>query len=189
MNRWRWTVIAALICCVPAGCAKYQYTILEPTTLTQSVPRKGEVEINRGAVAYDFEDLGDSLGVKIENRSNDPILLVGERSYVVDPDGATNALRSSTIAPRSYIAFTLPPAYVAYRPDWDSGWGFGARSYGFVGSGFGSTWVEYPLGYYGGYRTFTPWEWDGGEVRLHLTFDRAGEPIEHEFLIRRVRVD
>jgi len=173
------------------GCARYQYMVVEPAADARAIPRHEEITIDREPLTYALADLNRSLGVRIINPTAVPIMIMGERSYVVDPGGATQPMRTGTIAPHSYIGFTIPPVYTVYEPaarfgmGW--GWGWGTRG-SFIGTGFGSTWADYPVSDYGGYTTIRSWEWTTGDVRLHLEYDSNGAQVQHEFLLRRERV-
>jgi len=135
------------------------------------------------------------LVIDIENKTDEPIQLLGNQSSVVDPEGQSHPLRSQTMAPHSFVKLILPP----YRPV--------VRHEGAVfGIGVG-THVGDRRHYHGdgfdeidslddGPRYLTVyeddvlyWDWNGqGEGRLMLAFQRKDQTFTHEFVIRRVQI-
>lgn len=184
--------IAALliITAASAGCAKYQYAIIEPADLAQPIPRTAQAAVQVDPLGYEFVDLGHQLGVRIFNDADEPITLLGERSYVVDPEGQSHPLRGGTIAPSSYAAFTIPAMARIHHGGPRIGIGIGVSRYSghhHFGGGFGGSWHDdYPYGYTETYRSF---RWTTGDVRLRLVHERDEHRLEHEFLLRRQRID
>jgi hypothetical protein len=173
------------------GCARYQYSLVRPAESAQMIERRDEIFVQWMPLDYGFRDLNRALGVRIANVSDDPITLIGERSYVVDPRGETHPMHGGTIAPHSFIAFTLPPMAQVYAapagPRFGIGMGVGrARGGTFIGTGVGTTWGP---GYHGHYATVSPWTWITGDVRVRAVYEIAGERFEHDFVFRRERVN
>lgn len=171
------------------GCAKYQFSIVEPTDLAGDIERNGDRAVSRPPLEYTFFDLRSAaLGLRIANTTDDPVQLLGERSYIVDPDGQTHQMSGGTIAPRSYIEFALPPAVRVYRPGPRFSIGVGAGYYhrGYYG-GFGTVWG--PPHYHDMFITMRPWNWGIGDVRLHAEYELDDERFAHDFLFRRQRID
>jgi hypothetical protein len=177
-----WLILAA-------GCARYQYSVVAPAEEARMIERRGEAILERDQLEYGLRDLDRSLGIRIANLTDEPVTLLGERSFVVDPTGQTHPMQGGTIAPHSFIAFAIPPAVRVYEPGPRFGVGLGmgrARGGTFIGTGVGTT----IGGYHGGpyVTTLRPWEWRTGDVRLRAVYDRAGERLEHDFVLRRERV-
>ena len=212
-------VALAMAAFLLGGCARYEYQLVEPAEFSQIIPRDGRdvpaVTVPREPLEYRFAEVGHRLGVQIDNPTQRPITLLGERSYVVDPAGYSHPMRGATIAPRSRISFSLPPVQWVYRsrPRFSVGVGVGTyRSGSFIGTGFGTP-LYYP--YYGDpwyYDTYVmrvaPWDWREGLVRMRLVYDVARQPadvpelgeerelegqrerveVEHEFAFERRRI-
>jgi hypothetical protein len=177
-------VIAALS---GGGCARYQFSIIEPPDIAAAIERHGERAVNRPPLEYTFFDVRSAgIGVRIANTADEPVQLHGERSYVVDPDGQTHQMHSGTIAPRSYIEFALPPAVRVYDPGPRFTIGFGSGYYGdHHHAGFGTVFgPAYPREY-----VVRPWIWRTGDVRFHAEFELEGDRFVHEFLFRRERTN
>lgn len=180
-----------------SSCATYQYRIVEPPVAAGPLSRQEAIVFPWHPLEYQAIQAHDRLGLLIVNPTDDPVMLLGERSYVVDPTGETHApMRSRSIAPRSRITMALPPAptYAPARPR--VGIGVGVSS-GYRGAGFGtglySQWAGYP--YWGGYPHYVHvqdggpfWRWTTGTVRMRLAFEQFGERFIHDFTFERVRV-
>ncbi|MBM3834964.1 MAG: hypothetical protein FJ403_17160 [Verrucomicrobia bacterium] len=193
---------------VLSGCARFQYRIVEPASLAQTLGKQ-EVRVSRESLEYRFADLDGYLGIGILNSTDKPVTLVGDKSYVVDPRQRTRPLRGGMIAPRSYIDMTLPPPPFIYReePSFRFGFGLGYSSFHrprpFLGSRFRVGIRHHPFfpvydplydPFYDRpthYQVTTPahWEWNVGEVRVHLSYDHAStNAFEHDFTFVRERV-
>jgi hypothetical protein len=181
------------------GCARYEYVLLEPGGEQVVAPRE------RLAVTYEpmiyrlARTDRDRLLVRITNTTDQPIRVIGERSYVVDPEGQTHPLGRGTIAPHAYIDLVLPPPPRVYRgyPRYHYGMGYGRwyrhhHPYGWgyfpYGRGFYyDPWMHDPSMYtvevYGPYH----WEWATGTIRLHLAYERGEERFDHNLAILRRR--
>lgn len=186
------TLILSCIAALPAvfaGCARHEISIIEPSEYATVLGRE-ETAIEREPVEYRFNDLQGRLGVRIINHNDEPITVLGERSYVVDPYGQTRPMRGGTIAPRSFIAFSIPPVSTVYRQRSGFTFGVGAgrfsRGHHYYGGGFGTGWGD-PWDY-ATVETVRDWSWQTGDVRLRLVYEADGEPIEHEFTFLRERI-
>lgn len=192
MSRLCLCVIAAA---AMGGCARYEYDIVQPQDLAQRV--------GRAPVTFPIEDLeyrlqtsSNRLVMLIYNRGDEPIKLLGDESYVVDPRGESHPLTERLIAPDSFIRLILPPQRARVRtrgPTFGVGVGLGYSRYhrrrGFHGGGY----YPYEPGPY--YSTVydpndpTFWEWNGEKrVRLMLMFERGDERFSDEFVFHRRRV-
>ena len=177
----------SLVLVALCGCAKYQFSIVEPHDLAGEIERKGQRVISRSPLEYTFFDLsGDGLGVRVANTTDEPVQLLGQRSYIVDPHGQTHQMAGGTIAPQSFIHFGMPPLMRVYPS--------GPRFSIGVGTGY------YHGGHYGGFGTYwgppyydtvvmRPWDWRTGDVRFHGEFALEDEQFGHDFTFRRERID
>jgi hypothetical protein len=132
----------------------------------------------------------------IVNPTPDPIELIGQESFAVDPRGQSHPFRSQSIAPNSYIRLFLPPMRPYYRAGPSFGIGIGVG----VSRGYGRR--RYWPGYYHDpflhqptYLTYYDesdnlyWTWEGEtEARIRLTYRRAREVFNHNFLFRRKKM-
>ena len=209
---------SAFIFCLLAGCARYEYDVVEPAELAGHVGGRSWVALRRGDIEYRMRSYDDRLVMHIYNRGDAPVKLLGADSAAVDPRGESHPLQSATIPPGSFIKriFPPPPPRVRpYGPTFGVGVGvaYGARrGHALPGRphrGFG----RYPFarrhrpyyrgGFYDPFDDFGPryysiydptdrthFRWPGGtSVRFLFTYEReGGERFRHEFLIRRTRV-
>lgn len=168
-----------------AGCARYQYTLIEPLPAGQIVPTTQPLTVATAPLEYRFGQTDDRLSVRISNPTEGPVYLLGSRSYVVDTLGQSHPIYSQTIAPHSYINLLIPPerptyfvspyyaggyAYPYYAWEWD---------YGFMPPP-PPTYVEVAdlNPYY--------WEWNGpGQFRLLLVYRRGLNIFENRFAFVR----
>ncbi|MDB6017606.1 MAG: hypothetical protein JWR19_2095 [Pedosphaera sp.] len=172
-----------------SGCRTYDYRIVQPPNVPGPIADQ-TVVVPYDPLEYRFVRRHDYLDMRIANPTEDRIVLLGNRSYVVDPNGESHPVRGRAIAPHSYTSMLLPPRPLTYEVTapyygWGGGWGWGPR----FGDPF---WGGFYDGYYGGpyvatYNIITPfdWEWRTGLVRLRLTYDRNGKTFDHYFEIVR----
>jgi hypothetical protein len=188
--------IVAVACIVLTGCAKYQFHIVEPAAQAQLIERKHAADITIEPLHYQLQEIDKYLAIRIENPTDEPITILSERSYVVDPDNETHALRGGTIAPQSFVTFSIPPLPY-YR---------GAQSRFSIGFGVGTSYNvrqhhgghhhhhhydSYFHSYYWSpawYAEAYSWRWKTGLVRLSLVGESSDGHFEHNFLFDRVRV-
>ncbi len=169
-----------------SGCTTYQYRVVQPPVVAQPI-RNQLVIVPYDPLEYRLVRRDDRLGVRIFNPTDDRIVLLGSKSYVIDPRGESHPVRGRVIAPHSYVGMSLPP-----RPITVHGWGPG------VAWGWGWGWMPYtpyydpffddfygPPSYYYEIRTVYDWHWKTGTARLHLTYDRNGQTFDHTFEIIR----
>jgi hypothetical protein len=170
------------------GCTQYEFVISEPAEHAGRLTRQ-ERTLERDPLRYYLVDQSNRLGLRIENPTDVPIELQGETSYVVTPDGESQPLHSGTIAPHTWSGFTVPPVVREYRSSGSVGFGIGVGTFGHDGGGF------IGVGHDPFYDDFayvprdTPvWTWKTGIVRVHLVYERQGEPtqtFEHDFVFER----
>jgi hypothetical protein len=180
-------VLLAAVGLALSGCTTYRYRVVQPDT--------GAPTISSVPVTFHYDPLNyrmfrdhEHLAMNVDNPTDERIVLVGDKSFVVDPRGESHQIRSRVIAPHSFTWLLLPPipmsyaypAYWGYGPGW--GWGYpGMWCDPFWGLGW---WGPPPVAYYQ-VRTQYDWEWKTGPARLRLTYERAGKAFEHDFEIVR----
>ena len=195
----RTVLLPFLLLSTLAGCARYEFDVIEPAELATHVGRNKDTQavVQREPLTYVMRAVEGRLVMHVENNTDTPIELLGGRSYVVDPGEQSHPLPTMAIAPDSYVKVVLPPMRPYVRPSPSIGFGLGVgissvhgrRSS--VGTGVG---VGYGTG--GGgpvYLADGPgniyWDWEGETpVRLRLTYQREDESFVHDFVIRRVKV-
>ena len=191
-----WVLALVLI----GGCTHYGYDLVRPPDLARHVGSKEDAVFEYAPLTYRLRAVENRLVMRIFNPTGDPITLVGERSYAVDPGGQSHPLRGQTIAPNTFIKLILPPMRPYYYES-SPNFGFG------LGLGFGSVyrrpWGYYPWGYPGYYPYYydepryityydesdaTYWDWEGQtDARIHLVFHQGQKMFEQEFLFHRVK--
>ena len=184
-------LLVATLCLT--GCRTYHYRIVQPSSGAPPV-LDTPVAIHYEPLDYRLSRDRNRLAILITNPTSDQIVLLGNRSSVVDSKGENHPLRDRVIGPHSYTRMLVPPVpftfaypnYWAYGPGWGwgSGWGWGWYD-PWLGPWYGpGFWGPPPVSYE---QVLTPydWKWKSGPARLHLTYDRAGKTFEHNFEIIR----
>jgi hypothetical protein len=181
-----------------AGCATYEYDLVEPPDLARHIGTKADEVIKLDPLVYHLRSYDNHLVIRIENPGDDPIRLLGDQSTVVDPAGQSHPLRSQTAAPHSFIKLILPPPRPYYRSGSNIGIGLGV--------GVGRVYGGHP--YWGGAALYDPWYWDepryytlyepgsvdywdwNGEtdVRLNLVYQRADRTFRDSFTFHRKKM-
>jgi hypothetical protein len=197
-ERPRRSIATAFILVFLAGCARYEYDIVEPPDLAGHVGTKSWTSLRRDELEYRLRTADNRLVVQIYNRGEAPVKLLGDDSAAVDPRGESHPLRSATIPPGSYAKRIFPPP----RPEVER---YGPSIGIGVGAGFGHVrgrprhfhraaldpGIAGPVEprYFAVYdpndRTYFDWPGEGS-VRFLFAYEREnGERFRHEFLIRR----
>lgn len=160
-----------------AGCAQYEFDVAQPVDHRAHVGTKDDLIVQLDPLQYRFRSVEGRLVVRVYNPTPDAIQLLGERSYVVAPDGQSRPLKPMAIAPGSFIKIILPPVRpVSYRTGPSFGIGVGTTVGRRHGDGFGGVGYEdEPVYAYteddGG---IVYWDWDGeGEARVTLVYQRG----------------
>jgi hypothetical protein len=190
------TAFLPLLTLFLTGCAEYQYDLVQPPALARHVGPTQTIVPN-GPLVYRLQSYDSYLIMLIENPTNDPIRLDGQRSVIIDPQGESHPVFSQTIAPHTFIKLILPPS-PAVMYSWDDPY-YGWPGYGYGGYGrFGR--YRYWRGgyyYYGGpsyvevYQPPDPFyfDWEGEtDVNLNLIFERAvpgAPPFQQSFVFHR----
>lgn len=192
--------IAFLMLFTAGGCAKYEFDIVQPAELSGHIGEKADqaVLLSRPPLEYRLQAAEGRLVMKITNTLDEPLDLLGEKSYVVDPSGGSHPLRGQTLAPHSYIKLILPPMRPVYQigPTWSFGVGVGTSYYRrpwwydpYVGGFYDPFWDQprYLTVYDESDNTY--WRWDDeGTARLHLAFRTKDRSIQQDFVFRRVKL-
>jgi hypothetical protein len=176
------------------GCATYEYNIVEPPDLQAHIGRNTDHIVKRGPLEYHLRSYDNRLVMRIYNDTDDPISLLGDRSFVVSENGQSHPLRSQTIAPRSYIKMILPPPKPQfYSPGPTFGVGFGTT----VGR-YNHPHYHYNAPYSDpGPQYFTVfdeeqtiyWDWKGEtDVSMTLLFQRNTDQLKHQFTFHRKKM-
>lgn len=183
--------LLGLACIIVGGCAKYEIALVDPAEFSQTLQRQKEAILHIDPVEYRFSDVNGRLGVRVFNTTGDPLTMLGEQSYIVDPGGQTHPLRGGTIAPDSFIAFALPPIATVYRERSRLSFGLGVGHHSHLDGHFGGfgTSFDHDPWKYRGFENVPAWRWKTGTVRMRLVFDTEPEPLAHEFTFVRERVD
>jgi hypothetical protein len=185
------------------GCARYEYAIVEPPDLARHIGRKAPAVFRLDPVRYEARTYDNRLVLFIFNDADEPLKMLGEDGYAVDPRGESHPLRTRTIAPGSSTKLIFPPLRPTFRraaPTFGFGVGVGlgsAARYGHFGrTGYGHLHDD-PFGYDGFPRYYQLaddgtyfWNWTGDntDVRVRFVYRLGDERFHHEFTFRRVKV-
>jgi hypothetical protein len=192
------TVALFLTPLLGAGCARYEYDLVQPPELARHVGRS-EVVVPVDPLEYRLRTVENRL----VSPTDEPVALIGSQSYIVSPNGQSHPLRPQTIAPHTFIPIILPPMrpyyYYPTGPTWGFGFGVvgvshihhdhhrGGRHRGRDGVFYGGG-VGYADPYFYGPPLPPPppyylsdeevdmvyWPWKGeSDVRLHLVYQRG----------------
>lgn len=194
MKSWLLFPILSL-CTLASGCAQYQYELSQPSDLARPIGSRAPVEVSVDPLTYELQTADNHLVMQVHNDTAEPVKLVGEDSYVVDPDGESHPLQTSTIAAHSVAKLILPPQQIIEReraPVFGFGFGVGFSSRSAVRRGYWNSaldTIDEPRYYAvddGGNRF---WEWNGeGSIRMRLTYERGEKRWHHEFQFARHKV-
>jgi hypothetical protein len=182
-----------LLTLILPGCASYHYFIAEPTGLAQQVPEK-PMHLQRDPLSYQFSEVDHRLAIAVSNPTENPVAIDEKKSFIVDPEGKTHAVKPGNIAPRSYVTLILPPEQKVVRasPALGFGIGFGHMGYPFAGAAgmYEPMYGPHNYYYYDEEQT-QPWRWKQGPVRVRLSFDSQGpttNSFEHDWTFDRRKI-
>ena len=186
------------------GCARYEYEVVAPPDLAQHIGTKAFVTLPMEPLRYEARTANDRLVLFIHNDTDQPVKLLGEDSYAVDPRGESHPLPTRTIAPGSSTKLIFPPVRPTIRQSGPSfgvgvGVGLGSARYrrgGYYGSrlgyGYDPFYDDYPRYYRLDDDGTLYWDWGGNgtTIKLRLVYQTGDEPnrFHHDFTFRRVRV-
>jgi hypothetical protein len=187
---------ALLLVCLTAGCAHYEYNIVEPADLSRHIGAKDDAVVAIDPLEYRLRTVDSRLVMRIYNRTNDPVELLGEKSVIVDSHDQSHPLVSQAIAPQSFIKLILPPYRPRYGPYGPTfGIGVGAR----VERGYDPYFPYRPYEPYDFPRYFTVyggaaealyWDWEGdSDASMTLVYRRGGgKEFQHRFKFHRQKM-
>lgn len=176
------------------GCARYEYDLVQPGDLARHIGSAGDEHVSLEPLRYILRSYDDRLVVRIENPTAEPIQLVGEKSYLVDPSGQSRPLRSQTIAPQTFIKLILPPPRPYYRedgPTFGIGFGVGVSNARWGRNPSYDAWMWDSPRYYTLYNDADAgwWDWEGEtDVKLTLVFARSQQTFSHSFVFHRKKM-
>ncbi len=190
---FRTCLLAVLLWGLTGGCARYQFRILEPPELAATVTTRNPVGFALGPLDYVLQTSEGRLIMTVTNPDERPIHFLGERSFVVDPEGQSRPLRGQVIAPHSFMKLILPPMRQVYRASPAIGIGIGVSAHRYYGRPWYDPW--YPDPWHDPWPAYLVvrgddeayyWSWRGeSTIRLRLTFECDGQSIVHDFTVRR----
>jgi len=199
--------VVAFALFMTTGCARYEYDLTNPPDLARHIGTRSDEVVRVDPLEYRLRTYENRLVMSVFNPTPDPVTLLGDRSYVVDPAGQSHPLRSQTIAPDTFVRLILPPmrpGYYQSGPTIGLGLGVGFSSihrhgYGYRRFGYGGGLGYYDPFFYDQPRYFTYydesdttyWTWEGQTpVRLHLVYQRPGprDPFTHDFTFARKKM-
>lgn len=168
--------------CLLTGCAKHEFDLAEPADLAQHVGRDQPTLIDRPPLTYRLQAAEGRLVMTVRNPSAEPVVLLGEQSYVVDPDGESHPLPTQTIAPGSFIKLIFPPMR---DPRAEPRFGIGI---GVMGSAAPSSGSENSPALLSAKASNPYWTWKGETpVRMRLAFKQGERTFAQEFVFQRVK--
>jgi hypothetical protein len=190
-------LIVMFLSILAGGCAHYEYDIVEPSDIGQRIGTKSAVVMPMDPIRYDALSSNDRLVLLIHNETDEPIKLLGEDSFAVDPRGQSHPLPTQTIAPGASAKLIFPPVRPTFRQSGPSvgvgvgvGHNYGRAGYrhGFAGDPY--FYDDYPRYYAMEDDGTRYWEWsgEGTEVRVRLVYRRGDKQFHHDFVFRRVKV-
>jgi hypothetical protein len=197
---------------VAGGCARYEYTIIQPPELSRHIGERADQVVDLDPLQYRMRTVDNRLVVRIYNQTDDPIEILGDKSFTVDPEGQSHPMRAQTIAPHAFVKLIFPPLRPRiYDPGPTFGVGLGVGVSRHYYGPYGWDYYDYPPGayyappfehyytrYYDEPRFLTVyddsdqryWDWEGagGEMRLSLSFRREEQTFQHAFTFKRVKM-
>ena len=171
------------------GCATFEFDVVKPESQAQRVTNDAATTISISPMEYLLQADSGRLVMRIFNRADESIQLLGSRSVVVDPTGQSHPLHDETIAPGTFVREILPPfPPERSQPNFSVGLGVGVSRAedpdyvaprGFTEPSRIDVAADSPAYY---------WEWDGDtEVRVNLVYGRGERTFEQRLVFRRVR--
>ncbi len=178
----RYGTILVLTLVSLCGCARYDFQVIKPDTLSTRVTETAS-RLQTPNMVYLMQAYENRLVVQLHNKDAASVELLGEKSFVVDPAGVSHPLRSLTIAPDSWAKLVLPPLRPRFQ---DHGFNFGVGAQSDASDAPGMIQPVY-LDVYADTDAFY-WDWDGDSpIRMRLTYRRAGgAEVSDEFTIGKV---
>ncbi len=176
--------IALISVVLLAGCSSYSFQITKPDKLATLITET-QVRVQTANLTYRMQAKENRLVLLAFNDTEQAIQLLGERSFVVDPRGASHPLRSQAIAPHSYAKLILPPLLPRFERNPSFQFGIGTavsrRGNDEATPVRRMALYEEADAYY--------WDWDGASpIRLSIAYQRSdGTTFTDEFTIVKVK--
>lgn len=181
---------AVLLIFLLPGCTTYEYNLVSPGESARHVGKSDQI-VQIDPIEYRLNSVDSRLVVRIFNRTNTPMTLLGPESAVVDPDGQSHPVPTLPIPAGSYLKIILPPPEQVVETNAPAfGFGLAASSGGERASDV------YNNAYYAEtvrQQTIADndprfWRWKGeGQARLILCIVQPGGKLVHEFVFARVK--
>lgn len=169
--------------CLLTGCAQHEFDLAEPADLARHIGRDQPSILERPPLTYRLQAAEGRLVMTIRNPADQPVILVGEQSYAVAPDGESHPLPTQTIAPGSFIKLIFPPMR---DPQAEPRFGIGI---GVMGSATPARTEAGAPALLSAKASDPYWNWKGETpVRMRLSFKQGEQTFAHEFTFRRVKV-
>ena len=169
-----------------AGCTSYNFQITKPENLAALISESPH-ELRTPNLTYRMQAMENRLVILAFNETDKTNRVMGDRSFVVDPNGASHPLRSQSIAPHSHVKLILPPLYPPFPQPYPR-FEIEFNSDGMYHSRNNEpTPVQY-LGIYEESDSYY-WKWDGqASIRLSITCQREdGTQFTDNFTITKVK--
>jgi hypothetical protein len=172
-------VVATLVC----GCRTYDYRLVQPAQDAQRIANR-PIAVKYAPLEYGLWRHHSRLAMRIANPTNDRIVLQGNRSYVVAPNGESHPVRGVALGPHSFTVMLLPPRPMSvevvggYGPRW--GWGWGPGYYPYYDDWFygpSVTWYQMNTAY--------DWKWHTGPASLRLSYEQEGKTFDQNIELIR----
>jgi hypothetical protein len=169
-----------------AGCAQFEFDVTpDGSKQPVHVADSGDAHLTVDPLQYRMRADEGHLVIWIDNPTNDPIELLGNKSSVIDPDEIDHPLHNQTIRPLSSVKEILPPLE-------SQGEAAATNSPAPINPYDRPGFIPVP----GIDQSDSPderenqydWQWeDASEIRIHLVFMRNGQQFEQRFTINRVK--
>jgi hypothetical protein len=175
-----------------AGCAKYEFNIVQPTTPQPIVGTDQQTQLKIDPLNYGLQSRDGRLVMTISNPTSDDIQLLGSKSQLIDPDGITHPLLDQTIVAGSSVTQIFPPFHT--QPDspptdvpFETSGAFASNDQpGYIQArGYeDSPSPPTPPGNTGVYN----WQWNGQtDIQLTLAYSRGKNTFQHSFAFHRIK--
>ena len=184
------------------GCVRYEYDIVRPPDLARHIREDRDLIIHRPPLEYRMRSVENYLVIRVFNPTPEPIRLLGDQSFVIDPYGQSHPLQGQTIAPGTYIKLIFPPPRPQVEPTgptigfgvgmgFGRAWGYGPGRWGYWGyDAYYDPYWDYPRYYtvYSGNAVY--WNWTGqSDVRVSMVYQRPDQkPFTQDWLFHRQRM-
>jgi hypothetical protein len=172
---------------------------VEPSNFAAHVGTKDPVEMTIDPVRYEAITSSDRLVLIVHNQSDQPLKVIGDDSFAVDPRGESHPLPTRTIAPDTSTRLIFPPVRPTYRSNSSSiGFGVGVSSgyYGRAGyraggfAGHPYFYDDYPKYYRLEDDGTVYWSWTGDDtdIKVRIVYQLADKQFHHDFTFKRKKM-